>query len=315
MIRTLALPLALLASACTGISAPAARSTADISPARFDRFVAPSVLIEASGITVWLPPGYDGSRRRYGVVYMHDGQNLFDPAKAGFGKVWAADKAVEALVAAHRIDPVIIVGIDHHGAGRYRHYVPQSVYGAMPQPVRDATADWVRGGVVTDDYVTFLVGELKPAIDARYRTRTDAAHTAIVGSSMGGLVSCYAIVEHARVFGGAACVSTHWPMMSPVADTGDTIPYRSEVLKVWREFFRLRLGPPDGRRVWMDHGTATLDRFYAPYQEAINHDFERAGWKRGVDFASRVYPGAEHDERAWAQRLPDMLDFILPDPE
>ena len=258
-------------------------------------------------VTVWLPPGYDAGKHRYGVVYMNDGQNVFFPERSGYDKVWAADKAVLGLIARHRIAPVIIVAVDHPGDARYSQYFPQALY-AMALPALRAQFDRLAKGPITGDaYLRFLTDDLKPMVDRRFRTLGDAAHTAIVGSSMGGLISCYAFVERPDVFGRAACVSTHWPLADP-ADVG---PFSADVASLWKRYLTQRLGKPAGRRLWMDHGTETLDAAYAPWQAAINADLVALGWRRGRDFASREYKGAAHEENAWAARLPDMLAWLL----
>ena len=258
-------------------------------------------------VTIWLPPGYDSSKRRYGVVYMNDGQNVLFPERSGFHKVWAADKAVLGLIAQRRIAPVIIVAVDHPGEARYRQYFPQELYAMAAPDLRTQFDRLAKGPIIGDAYLKFLAHDLKPLIDHRFRTRSDASHTAIVGSSMGGLISCYAFVEYPRVFGRAACVSTHWPLADP-ADVG---PFKTQVADLWSTYLARHLGKPDGRRLWMDHGSETLDAAYAPWQAAIDRDVEAGGWKRGRDFVSREYKGAAHEENAWAARLPDMLAWLL----
>lgn len=274
---------------------------------RFEEIAAlPSTNIAPPRITIWLPPGYDAGTRRYGVVYMHDGQNLFDPKRSNYHKVWAADTAVLRLVAARRIAPVILVGIDQPGAARFRQYFPQALYGAASPALR-AQIDRAAGGpLLGDAYLRFLTEELKPLIDRRYRTRPDAAHTAIVGSSMGGLISCYAFVERPDVFGRAGCVSTHWPLGASL-----TILPEDERPALWKSYLDRKLGQPGGRRLWMDHGDKTLDAAYPPWQRLIDADIAALGWRRGRDFESRAYPGAEHEENAWAARLEDVLGWLL----
>jgi predicted alpha/beta superfamily hydrolase len=272
-------------------------------PGRFVEIATfPSRNIDPVHVVVWLPPGYDASRKRYGVVYMHDGQNLFFRARSNFDKVWAADAAMRA-----QPSPWIIVGIDQPGSARFRQYAPQAIV-ARASPAFRAKIDRLAGGPLTGDaYLRFLVDELKPAIDRDFRTRADAAHTAIVGSSMGGLISCYAVARVPTVFGRGACVSTHWPLADP-ADVG---PFNDEVLALWSDFLRTTLGPPRGRRLWLDHGTATLDAAYAPYQRGIDAQLQKLGWRRGRDFESRVFDGAAHEENAWAARLPAIFGWLL----
>ena len=278
-------------------------------PARFAEIAAvPSVNIVAPHVVVWLPPGYDHSRARYPVVYMHDGQNLFFPARSNFNKVWAADKAAERVIAAKRVAPFIIVGVDQPGEARFRQYFPQSLY-ALATTDRRAAIEKAAGGPLTGDaYLRFLTDELKPMIDRDYRTRADASHTAIAGSSMGGLMSCYALVERPDVFGRAACVSIHWPLTDPrpVPPNGAA----ADVIATWHRYFDAKLGPPRGRRLWLDHGTETLDAYYAPYATAMAADLSARRWVAERDFVDRTYPGAAHEENAWAARLDDILAWL-----
>ena len=258
-------------------------------------------------LTIWLPPGYDATTERYPVLYMHDGHNLFDPAKSNFNKVWAADRAMLAAMASGAVEPHIIIGIWAPGPDRYRQYLPRSAYDAAPVAVR-AQMDAAAGGtVVSDRYLAWITGPLKSWVDASFRTRTGRDDTAIVGSSMGGLMSCYAFLEAPEVFGKAGCVSSHWPAVDPREVEGED----SGVRQLWDAWFAARLGAPDGRRVWLDHGTATLDQYYAPYQKVVDARFAAAGWQKGRDWESRVYEGAEHEENAWAARLPEIFGWLL----
>ncbi|MFZ5743629.1 MAG: alpha/beta hydrolase [Pseudomonadota bacterium] len=258
-------------------------------------------------LTIWLPPGYDKDNRRYPVLYMHDGHNLFDPAKSNFNKVWAADKAMLAAVKSGKVEPHIIIGVWAPGRDRYRQYLPQTIYQAASGTPRAAMDAMIEGPVVSDAYLAWLAGPLKQWVDASFRTRPGRDDTAIMGSSMGGLMSCYAFLERAETYGRAGCVSSHWP----AADPTRVGPANPELIALWDGWFAARLGQPDGRRVWMDHGTATLDAFYAPYQQKIDARFAASGWQRGRDWESKVYQGAEHEENAWARRLPEVFGWLL----
>lgn len=258
-------------------------------------------------LTIWLPPGYDKSKQRYPVLYMHDGHNLFDPAKSNFNKVWAADKAMLAAVKSGKVEPHIIIGVWAPGRDRYRQYLPQTIYQAASGTPRAAMDAMIEGPVVSDAYLAWLAGPLKQWVDASFRTRPGRDDTAIMGSSMGGLMSCYAFLERAETYGRAGCVSSHWPAADPTR-VGRANP---ELIALWDGWFAARLGQPDGRRVWMDHGTATLDAFYAPYQQKIDARFAASGWQRGRDWESKVYQGAEHEENAWARRLPEVFGWLL----
>lgn len=259
-------------------------------------------------LSIWQPPGYDAGDQRYPVLYMHDGHNLFDLKNSNFNKIWAADKAMLAAVQSGKVEPHIIIGIWAPGPDRYRQYLPRSAYDAAPPAVR-AQMDAMANGaaVVSDRYLDWIAGPLKSWVDGAFRTRPGRDDTAIVGSSMGGLMSCYAFLERPKVFGQAGCVSSHWPAVDPRVVAGED----SGVKQMWDAWVSARLGKPDGRRVWMDHGTATLDAFYAPYQQVVDAGFAAAGWQKGRDFESRVYEGAEHEENAWAKRLPEIFGWLL----
>jgi predicted alpha/beta superfamily hydrolase len=260
--------------------------------------------------TVWLPPGYDRqARQRYPVLYMHDGQNVFFPKRSGFNKVWAADKAALKLIEARKVAPFIIVAVDHPGPARYLRYFPTRV---VNPEFGKGIETFAKGKLAGDAYLSFLADTLKPRIDKEYRTRPQPRFTAVAGSSMGGLISLYALAERADVFGKAAAVSTHSPLVDP--DLLKQRPAMADMVKAdWRRYIGTRLGPPGGRKLWMDHGTETLDAHYAPYQAVLDNGVAAARWTRGRDFESRVYKGTPHEENAWAARLPEMLGWLLSD--
>lgn len=266
--------------------------------------------IKPPKVVVWLPPGYDTTKQRYGVVYMHDGQNLFDPKRSNFNKVWAADQSALRLLAAQKVAPFIIVGIDQPGEDRWRQYFPRPMLDYVSAATRAKLETQGNGKPITADaYLRFIVEELKPSIDRMYRTKKDRAHTGIVGSSMGGLISMYAVTKYPHIFGAAGAVSTHLPL----GDPNWTEAERQDILAAWRQYVRQALGTPQGRRIWFDHGTKTLDAYYQPYQDNLDAALIANKWKKGRDFESKVYPGAEHEENAWAARLDDIFSWILRD--
>ena len=267
-----------------------------------------SAYVAQREVIVWVPDGYDASTTRYAVLYMHDGRNLFDPKTAYGGQIWGVDAAVAKLMDAGQIRPTIIVGVDNTPA-RSREYMPQKVFEALDDENRQALSNDMKGDPVSDAYLKFLVKELKPMIDARFRTRPEREATFIMGSSMGGLISMYALAEYPDVFGGAGCLSTHWPLPA-FAMGGPKIAAEPALAAFDRYFETSALRRPTGR-IWFDHGDQTLDRFYAQYQAHIDATLTRLGWKKGVDFESRVYPGAAHNEVSWRARLADPLRFLL----
>ena len=264
--------------------------------------------IAPTKVVIWLPPGYGASKQRYSVVYMHDGQNLFDPKRSNFNKVWAANKSALRLIAAGKVQPFIIVGIDHPGDDRGRQYFPRVMADLLSPAVRNKLASQGNGKPITsDEYLKFIVDELKPKIDREYRTKAGRKHTAIAGSSMGGLISLYAVTKYPRVFGIAGAVSTHLPLGNP----SWTQEERADIFSAWRAYVERELGKPSGRRIWFDHGTETLDAFYRPYQENLDAALLANGWRKGRDFSSTVYEGTPHEENAWAARMDDIFEWML----
>jgi enterochelin esterase-like enzyme len=247
----------------------------------------------ARHVEIWLPPGYDSAPSvRYPVLYAHDGQNLFDPRIASTGVDWGVDEAIVRLSGRGAIPPVIVVGV-WNSAERGTEYSP-----------------WHRAGA----YARFLIEELMPRVNAAFRTLTGPEHTAVMGSSMGGLLSFYLVTRHPEAFGACACMSTHFPLspavaarsfpgVAPVANP-DTTPYVVQDIAAG-------LKPPRGARYWFDYGSQGLDSTYGPSHEAVRAWLLRQGLVEGRDFVVRRYEGATHTEASWRARLDDPLTFLF----
>jgi len=243
----------------------------------------------ARDVWVYLPPGYDrDAQRRYPVVYFHDGQNVFDAMTAFAGVEWGADETVERLVALGAMRPVIAVAVANTSerAQEYSH-------------VRDPERG---GGGCADLYVKFLAKELKPRIDSEFRTLTGLAHTALVGSSLGGLVSLYGGLAAWEKFGLVGA-------MSPALEWGDRdIEHRYEhaptaqlPLKLWVD-----MGTHEDGAANADASANVLE--LRRFRELL----VRRGYVEGVSLATMEVDGALHDEAAWAARLPNVLRFLFP---
>ncbi|MBA3850227.1 MAG: hypothetical protein C0502_09580 [Opitutus sp.] len=256
----------------------------------------PSALVGARHIDVWLPPGYDAAAgERYPVIYMHDGQNLFDPATSYGGITWGVDEAMLKLLAQGAVRPAIVIGVWNSGATRFHEYMPQK---AATGAVVAAYADGPTGpasALKSDAYLKFLVEELKPFVDRTYRTRPEREHTFVMGSSMGGLISAYAVCEYPQVFGGAGCVSTHWP-----AGDGAVIDYLAR-----------HVPAPGAHKFYFDFGTETLDAQYEPYQQRADAVMRAAGYAPGPRWMAKKFVGAEHSEKSWRERVDVPLKFLL----
>ncbi len=239
-------------------------------------------LPDARDVLVWLPPGYAAEADRlYPVLYMHDGQNLFDPDTAfQKGEHWRLGETAANLIAAGRLDPLIIVGIYNTGDERIHEYTP--------------TKDARLGGGLADDYGRLIVEELKPLIDRTYRTRPDAAHTGLGGSSLGGLATLHLGFTHPDVFSRLAVLSPSvwWDRRAILTTVRQTRPKP-----------RLRL--------WVDMGTAE-GRLGLDDARLLKAALVGAGYVEGVDLHYAEYEGATHSEGAWAARVGPMLQWLYP---
>ena len=254
----------------------------------------PSANVAPRNVDVWLPPSYGKDPGgRYPVLYMHDGQNLFDPATSYGGIDWAVDEVMTGLIEKGTVREAIVVGV-WNTPQRREEYMPQRAVQGMTK-IKMAGPDARAADIISDRYLEFLVAELKPFIDAAYRTLPDRANTYVMGSSMGGLISQYAMSQYPDVFGGAGCVSTHWP-------AGDGIAI---------DDFAAHLPDPATHRYWFDYGTATLDATYEPYQKRADEILRKAGYVEGQNWITRKFEGAEHSEKAWRLRVDQPLVFLL----
>lgn len=259
-------------------------------------------------VDIYLPAAYfDEPERKFPVLYMHDGQNIFHADSVGFKIAWNADKTADSLIAAKKIEPMIIVAAWHTGNTRYTEYFLEKAFNYFKPEEKKAMDDLaVMMGVeakwLSDEYLKFIVDELKPYIDQNYHTLPEQNNTAICGSSMGGLISMYAISEYPDVFGQAACVSTHWPVLF---DNQNMAPSQGI-----RDYMKDNLPSPVNHRIWFDYGTATLDQYYEVHQKMVDALMKKKGYKRGKNWETKKYPGAEHNEKAWQDRFGEILTFL-----
>jgi predicted alpha/beta superfamily hydrolase len=236
-------------------------------------------------VTVYLPPGYGAdAEQRYPVLYMHDGQNLVDPADAFGGTVWGVDETAQGLILAGGIAPLIIVGIYNAGGARVDEYTPvKSERGRM------------RGhGGKADNYGRMIIEELKPFIDSEYATRPEREFTGLGGSSLGGLVSLYLGLKRPDIFSRLA-------IMSPAVWWANNQIIREAALIAER----LPL------RIWLDIGKREGPQIKHQVR-ALKEILLANGWRNGEDFAYFEIPEARHEESAWAARFGEVLKFLYP---
>ena len=282
------------------MSAPLASAASGAEIVKIENYA--SSFVQPRNISILLPPGYHQSKQRYPVIYMHDGQNLFEPGYAYGGKEWGIDEAM-----AGRKSQAIVVGIWNTNL-RGREYLPAKVVANLPADVRQRIQGLHGGPSLADEYVRFLIEELKPYIDRTYRTKTGPRDTSLMGSSMGGLISLYAMGEYPHIFGNAAALSIHWPLADPTKASEADRDAIVGAFKSWMVQSRVR---PGKNRFYTDHGTINLDSFYEPYSSRMDKVFAEKGWVRGKNWSSRIFPGTDHNEAAWRERVSIPLDFLL----
>lgn len=266
---------------------------------------------EPRRVAVWLPSSYSPKGPRHAVLYMHDGQNLFDPETGYGGMEWKVDETLDRLIRDKKVRPTIVVAI-WNTSRRLRDYVPSKAFDHLPPAYIDRVRKLYGGEPLSDGYLKFIVEELKPRIDRQFRVRRGRSDTAIMGSSMGGLISLYAISEYPRVFGAAGMVSTHWPLMiPPEGETLSDTDYQA-VAGAFERYLAPALPSPATHRLYFDHGSETLDATYARYQRRIDRLVAARGYRHGVNWISRNFPGHAHNEVSWASRLEIPLRFLLP---
>ena len=271
---------------------------------RIERF--DSELIPDRTIEVWLPRGYD-EQLSYPVVYMHDGQMLFDETTTWNGQEWHVDETAQQLIDEGKVEPFIVVGIFNGDTHRHNEYFPQKPFESLPVTLRDKLYEQKRDAqhglfartVNSDSYLKFIVEELKPYIASSYAVNEEKSY--LMGSSMGGLISWYGQLEYPDEFAGAACLSTHWP--------GDFTAKNNPIPAYFTNYLDSNLEKLTSQKLYFDYGDETLDALYPPLQQKVDvvlnekYDANR--------IMVKFFPGANHSEDAWAERLATPLMFLL----
>ncbi len=268
-----------------------------------------SQYIEARNVDVWLPDGYS-TTEKYAVLYMHDGQMLYDAATTWNKQAWEADEVAGKLIAEEITQKFIIVGVWNNSSKRHPEYFPQKPYESLTPIEKDTvTAQLQKVGrtkeafqPLSDLYLKFLVTELKPYVDKNYATFSDKDHTFIAGSSMGGLISLYAICEYPAVFGGAACMSTHWP--GTFATTNNQVP------TAFIKYLQQHLPDPKTHKIYFDYGDQTLDAMYPKLQDNVDTVMVAKGYT-SRQWMTKFFPGKDHSEKSWHERLAIPLTFLI----
>jgi len=224
-------------------------------------------------VIVWLPPSYENnSKKRYPVFYMHDGQNLFDPATSAFGIDWQVDEAADSLMRQNKIDEMIIVGI-YNTKNRSTEYLNTPL------------------GYT---YMQFVVNQLKPMIDSTYRTKPGREYTFTGGSSAGALISFMLLWEHNNIFSKALCFSPAFKI--------EQLDYVSTVEKDKKQ---------KNIKVYIANGGVGLDALLQPGLNEMIDTLLIKGYDENKNFWVNVYPNDAHNETFWAKRIPFYLNLMF----
>lgn len=237
-------------------------------------------------LIVYLPPNYEADKtKKYPVVYMHDGQNVFDGMTSYIpNQEWRADEAAESLINAGIIEPLIIVGIENGGMERGNEY--------LPTKIKMGNNEF---GGKADLYGKMLSDEIMPIINGRYRTKTGSENTGLIGSSFGGVITCYLGIAHPEIYGRVA-------VMSPSVWVDDRV-----LLKLVKPIERKQRRP----KVWIDMGGKEGASAVQNARDLFDV-YVKNGWKPNADLIYLVEPNSEHNELAWGRRLPSVLTFLFP---
>lgn len=275
-------------------------NTLKVSSGTVVRYSFNSTFIGARTVDVWLPAGYSASKK-YAVLYMHDGQMLFDATSTWNGQEWKVDETLAQLMSSGEIKDVVVVGI-WNSSNRYAEYYPEKSMDYLPANIKTAKSAEMNNDPKADEYLKFIVDEVKPFVDKTYSVNTDASNTCVAGSSMGGLISWYAMCEYPAVFGSAICMSTHWGVLN----TDD-----ASIPDSFRKYLLSKLPSPTTHAIYFDHGTIGLDANY-PQNQALADTIVRFKGYTATNWKTQVFTGDDHNETCWANRFSIPVKFIIP---
>jgi len=280
-----------------------------VSNGKVERINLASQYVSPRNVDVWLPDGYS-KNKKYSVLYMHDGQMLYDPEMTWNHQAWDVDDVMAELIKEKTVQNIIVVGIWNNQKLRHTDYFPQKPFENLTQPEKDTIkSQLITAGAAdsnfnpnSDNYLKFIVKELKPYIDKKYSVHQDREHTFIAGSSMGGLISLYVICEYPGIFGGAALISTHWPGSFTLKNN----PFPAAMMT----YLETQIPSSRDHQLYFDTGDQALDAMYPEIQKKADDIIRKAGYSE-KHWKTVYFPGEDHSEKAWNKRLSQPLKFLL----
>ena len=265
--------------------------------------------IKPRNVDIWVPTNYS-KEKKYSVLYMHDGQMLFDATITWNKQEWMVDDVVSKLTSENKINDVIVVAIWNIPAIRHADLFPKKPLLLLSQKEQKLSFENAKKlgykfnleDINSDNYLKFIVEEVKPFVDSNFSVYTDADHTAIMGSSMGGLISMYAICEYPKVFSKAACLSTHWLGFREF----DNNPIPESFFK----YMSANLPDSKNHKIYFDYGTETLDAGYLKYEYRVDETLKAKGYNQ-QNLRNIKFEGENHSEASWQKRIHIPLEFMF----
>lgn len=305
MVRFCRLLIMLVATSIAVISVAAFPPLQKVSSGKVDRVnIYSNELEDTITVDVWTPENYDADRKEgYPVIYMHDGQNLFDNTTTFNHQSWEMDSVTDNLINRGLIEAPVIVGIHSRPETRIGYLMPEKAL-RMIENLPDSLDFYGMPIIVKGDkYASFIVNELKPLMENAYNLSSRKDETIIMGSSMGGLMSAYVISEYPDVFGGAGCLSTHW-----IGDPERQWALTDAILR----YLDMYLPSPADHKLYFDHGTQGIDAYYGDAETLVLELAKCKGYVEGESLMSYFADGDDHQERYWMNRVWRPLTFLLP---
>lgn len=257
--------------------------------------------VDTRNIDIWLPDNYSKDQL-YDVLYLHDGQMLFDATNTWNKQEWRIDETMQTLINESKINATIVVGIWNNGKYRHSEYFPEAFLSDLRLDFKEDFLDtWLQNKPQSDNYLKFITEEVMPYIETNFSVNTGKKHTFIGGSSMGGLISMYAVSKYPQKFGGVMGLSTAW--------IGQRQPNTDIPIAAFN-YFQKNMPSPLDLRVYQDHGTIETDQNYNNYQSIIDELFRDFGFK-DFNYKSLVFEHTGHNETDWAKRLAIPLEYLL----
>lgn len=258
--------------------------------------------VDGRPVEIWEPADSNSGARP--LLLAHDGQNLFLPGRSFGGVPWALSEAISSLPA-HAVQPFVIAPWNRADIGRAADYAPQRILQSCPDVERGFTEyfNWTEhvtaGNSIQwsgDAYVQWCADQLIPSVQSEFGWQVNSQAIAVMGSSMGGLASAYALALEPDLYSTALCLSTHW------------LPGGHELA---RKLTSMLPAADSGARIWFDHGTLNLDSTYGAFQRTADEVMHQRGYRKPNQWCTKVYADADHNETSWSVRLPEILRWWL----